>query len=106
MRGIAILILIVLIGALVYLVNQALKEVRNSRLKKTVWRRSEFVDNEGNTHVILRRSVWIKGKEVFADPDREIAVIHEDDSAYRQKLAEARIEADIQVDQTNYRLPH
>jgi len=79
--------------------------VLNRRLRRSKWRRSEFVDDDGNTHVILRRSVLNGGAELLADPDREVAVIGDDDPEARIKLAEARLEADLQVSQTNYRLP-
>jgi len=79
--------------------------VLSHRLRRTKWRRYEYVDDEGDTHVVLRRSVYNGAEEVFADPDRVVSVIYDQDPEARRKLAEARLEADLQVSQTNYRLP-
>jgi hypothetical protein len=79
--------------------------VLNLRLRRTKWRRYEYVDDEGDTHVILRRSVHSGVEEVFADPDQVVAIIDDRDPESRRKLAEARVEADLRVRQTNYRRP-
>jgi hypothetical protein len=67
------------------------------------WRRTEFVDETGATHVLLRRSVRdAHGTEILADNDREVAVVAPGPD-FDDRLARARLEADQSSERTNYR---
>jgi hypothetical protein len=99
--------ILVLCGALVVLVRNMFMQVSDEALTRKLegakWRRTEYVDDDGNTHVVLRRAIR-RGRElIFADPDREIAVIAADDPDFRRHLADARVEGDVQVRQVDYR---
>ena len=76
--------------------------VLSLRLRRSKWRRSEYVDEQGQTHVVLRRSVWQGDKEIHADPDVEIAVVDDADPERIQKLEAARLRANNQVGPSNY----
>jgi hypothetical protein len=75
------------------------------RLDRARWRRTEYVDGQGVTHVVLRRSARDSdGQEVLADHDRHVAAIPPDVPDFDDRLARARLEADLSADRTNYRL--
>jgi hypothetical protein len=103
-----LLVLIVLLVAVGWLVSRLLDaSARNRlgrRLDRAQWRRTEYVDEAGATHVVLRRSARDRdGHEVLADHDRRVAVIPAEAPDFDDRLARARLEADLSADRTNYR---
>ena len=87
-----------------YLALAADQRLLARRLDAARWRRTEYVDVHGVTHVVLRRSIRdASGAEILADEDREIAAIPASAEGFDDRLAAARLEADISCDRTNYR---
>lgn len=104
-RLLALALLLVAVGWLVSRLVEASGRRRLARrLARARWRRTEYVDAQGVTHVVLRRSVRdSEGVEVLADHDRHVAVIPPGAGDFDDRLARARLEADLSADRTNYR---
>ena len=108
MRALDLAALVVLAAVAVllvrYLVRAADQRGLQRRLSAAPWRRTEYVDAGGVTHVVLRRSARDDaGNEVLADHDRPVAEIPPGVPDYDDRLARARLEADLSADATNYR---
>ena len=108
MRVLDLLTVVLLLGAagllIRYLAGSADQRLIQRRLRDAVWRRTEYVDPGGATHVVLRRSARdARGAEILADHDREVAVIPAGEPDFDDRLARARLEADLSVTRTNYR---
>jgi len=87
-----------------YLARAADERLLARRLDAARWRRTEYVDVRGVTHVVLRRSIRdSSGVEILADEDREIAAIPASAVGFDDRLAAARLEADLSCNRTNYR---
>jgi hypothetical protein len=77
---------------------------RNRRLRSEPWRRTEYVDDGGATHVVLRRSIRDSvGTEIMADNDIEIDAVPGGVEDFDDRLARARLSADLSVSRMNYR---
>ena len=103
-----LLVLVVLLVAVAFLISRLVEASGRRRLARRLdrapWRRTEYVDEQGVTHVVLRRSVRDRdGREVLADHDRHIAAVRPDAEDFDDRLARARLEADLSADRTNYR---
>jgi hypothetical protein len=94
-------IAILLIG---YLAANADRRLRNRQFRTAPWRRTEFVDQGGVTHVVLRRSILDgDGAELLADNDVEIAAVPPGSEDFDDQLARARLSADLSAERMNYR---
>src|SRR5690349_15794576 len=79
-----------------YLALAADERLLARRLEGAPWRRTEYVDEAGVTHVVLRRSIRdSSGAEILADNDREVAAIPPAADDFDDRLAAARLEADL-----------
>ena len=108
MRLVDLAALLVLAALAAYLGRLVLAQARERRLQRRLaaatWRRTEYVDDEGVTHVVLRRSVrGPDGREYLADHDRAVSAIPADAPDFDDRLARARLEADLSSGRTNYR---
>lgn len=104
-RLLALALLLVAVGWLISrLVDASGRRRLARRLDRARWRRTEYVDEQGVTHVVLRRSARAPdGQEVLADHDRHVAAIPPGAEDFDDRLARARLEADLSADRTNYR---
>ena len=100
------LVVLALLAAVLgrYLAKAADERLLARRLESAPWRRTEYVDAQGVTHVVLRRSVRdSSGAEILADHDREVAAIPPGSADFDDRLAAARLDADLSAGRTNYR---
>jgi hypothetical protein len=105
MRVLGLLALLALaVGLTAYVLDDIRRRRTVRRLDAAPWRRTEYVDRDGVMHVVLRRSIReADGTEILADNDREIAAIPPGVPDFDDRLARARLEADLSCDRTNYR---
>jgi hypothetical protein len=102
---VGVLVLAVIAVMLIkYLARGADLRLRNHQFRTAPWRRTEFVDDQGGTHVVLRRSIMDgAGHELPADNDVEIAVVPGGVADFDDQLARARLSADLSAKRMNYR---
>ena len=101
---IAMVALVVIMLMLIrYLAAGADLRLRNRQLRTAPWRRTEYVDDVGITHVVLRRTILDgTGREVWADNDIEIEAVPAGPD-FDDRLARARLSAELSVKRMNYR---
>lgn len=98
------LLAVIAIVLIRYLAAGADLRLRNRQLRTAPWRRTEYVDEAGVTHVVLRRSILDgSGTEIWADNDVEIEAVSPGSDDFDDRLARARLAADLSVSRMNYR---
>jgi hypothetical protein len=94
----------VAITLITYLAGQADHRWRNRQFRNAPWRRTEFVDQDGITHVVLRRSIRDSaGTELLADNDIQIEAVQQGSDDFDDRLARARLSAELSAQRMNYR---
>ncbi len=105
MKGLGLIALVVLVVIMImlirYLAAGADLRLRNRQLRTAPWRRTEYVDEVGITHVVLRRTILDgAGREVWADNDIEIEIVLAGRD-FADRLNRARSAADLRAEQMN-----
>ena len=91
-------------GLILYLARGADQRLQDRRFRTATWRRTEFIDQQGVTRVVLRRSILDgAGRELRADNDIEVAAVPGGAVDFDDQLARARLAGDLSAQRMNYR---